>query len=320
MTFELWIVNGSTAYQPPVKSGITWTTSRYGEPGCLKFTCIKSGLLNIEEGNAVKFLVDGAEVFFGFIFTIQRDKSEEIQITAYDQLRYLKNKDSYIYTNLRADQVVMMIAGDFSLNVGTLDNTGYVIGKKAEDNQTLFDIIQNALDETLMAKKKLYVLYDDFGKLMLRNTENMLTNILIDEECAQNISYTSSINENTYNQIKLTYDNKATGKREVYIAKDSGNINKWGVLQFYESVDNPQGAADKANSLLQLYNAKTRNLKFDKVFGDVRMRAGASVVVKIAIGDISISNYMLIEKATHTFSNGEHFVDLTLRGGDINSA
>lgn len=319
MKTELWIVNGSDAFQPPVKSGITWTTSRYGEPGSLKFTCIKSGMLNIAEGNAVKFIVDGVNVFFGFIFNIQRDKTAEIQITAYDQLRYLKNKDSYIYTNKRADQVVSMIAGDFGLNLGTLDNTGHVIEKKAEDNQTLFDIIQNALDETLMVKKKMYVLYDDFGSLTLKNVENMLTNILIDEEGAQNVSYTSSINENTYNQIKLTYDNKETGKREVYIAKDSGNINKWGVLQFYESVDKPEGAADKANSLLQLYNAKTRNFKLQKVFGDLKMRAGASVVVKLAIGDMTIQNYMLIEQATHTFENGAHFVDLTLRSGGVDN-
>ena len=318
MNVELWIVNGQTAYQPPIKSGIVWDTSRYGEPGSLQFTCIKSGSLNIAEGNAVKFIVDGVNVFFGFIFTIQRDKSDEIKITAYDQLRYLKNKDTYIYTNKRADQVISMIAGDFGLNVGSLENTGHVIEKKVEDNQTLFDIIQNALDETLRTSKKMYVLYDDFGKLTLKNVESMLTNILIDEECAENVSYTSSINENTYNQIKLTYANKATGKREVYIAKDSGNINAWGVLQFYETVDNAQGAAEKANALLQLYNAKTRNLRIEKAFGSVNVRAGVSVVVKLAIGDMSIQNYMLVESAKHIFENGTHFMDLTVRGGEIN--
>jgi len=320
MNVELWIVNGATAYQPSVKSDITWETSRFGEPSSLKFTCLQDNKLNITEGNAVKLIVDGTNVFFGFIFTIQRDKSEELVITAYDQLRYLKNKDTYIYKNKTANQVVSMIAGDFGLNVGSLTDTGHTIEKKVEDNQTLFDIIQNALDETLRIKKKLYVLYDDFGKLTLKNSENMLTNILIDEETAQNLSYTSTINENTYNQIKLTYENKDTGKREVYIKKDSGNINKWGVLQFYESIDNPKGAADKADSLLQLYNAKTKNLKIDKAFGDVRVRAGTSVAVKLNLGDVSLQNYMLVEKAKHTFGNDSHFMDLTLRGGEINSA
>ena len=38
-------------------------------------------------------------------------------------------------------------------------------------------------------------------------------------------NYTSSIDEETYNQVKLTYDNEKTGRREIYIAKHGANIN-----------------------------------------------------------------------------------------------
>lgn len=317
MKIELWIVNETTAYQPPVTSDITWETSRFGEPGILKFSCLQDDVLNVTEGNAVKFIVDGTNLFFGFIFSISRDKTDVIQITAYDQLRYLKNKDTYVYTNKRADQVISMIAGDFGLNVGTLSNSGYVIASKVEDNKTLFDIIQAALDETLRNTRRLFVFYDNFGKLTLRNSEDMLLDLLIDEESGESYSYTSSINDNTYNKIKLTYDNEETGKREVFIAKDSTNINKWGVLQFYESIDNPKGAAAKADALLSLYNAKTRNLKISNVFGDLRVRAGVSVVVKLNLGDVALQNYMLVENAKHTFGKDSHFLDLSLRGGEF---
>lgn len=317
MKIELWIVNETTAYQPPVTSDITWETSRFGEPGILKFSCLQDDVLNVTEGNAVKFIVDGTNLFFGFIFSISRDKTDVIQITAYDQLRYLKNKDTYVYTNKRADQVISMIAGDFGLNVGTLSNSGYVIASKVEDNKTLFDIIQAALDETLRNTRRLFVFYDNFGKLTLRNSEDMLLDLLIDEESGESYSYTSSINDNTYNKIKLTYDNEETGKREVFIAKDSTNINKWGVLQFYESIDNPKGAVAKADALLSLYNAKTRNLKISNVFGDLRVRAGVSVVVKLNLGDVALQNYMLVENAKHTFGKDSHFLDLSLRGGEF---
>jgi len=317
MSVDLWIINGTTAYQPSVEGGIAWETTRAGEPSSLKFTCIQDGNLNVTEGNPVKLAVDGVNVFFGFIFSMKRDKSSQIQITAYDQLRYLKNKDSYIYTNKRADQLIAMIADDFALNVGSLANTGYVISAKVEDNKTLFDIIQNALDETLRNTKSLYVFYDDNGSLTLKNSQDMLLNLLIDEETGENYDYTSSINDNTYNQIKITYDNEKTGKREVYMARDSSNMSKWGVLQYYESVDNPQGAAAKANALLGLYNAKTRNLKVTKAFGDVRVRAGCYVVVKLNLGDVSIQNFMLVEKVTHVFEHDSHFMDLTLRGGEF---
>ena len=50
------------------------------------------GISDIEEGYSVNFRKDGQNVFFGFIFDISSDKSKKINITAYDQLRYLKNK------------------------------------------------------------------------------------------------------------------------------------------------------------------------------------------------------------------------------------
>lgn len=317
MSVDLWIMNGTKAYQPPIVDEITWETSRFGEPSVLKFTCIREDILNITEGNPVKMSVDGKNVFFGFIFDMQRDKENKIQITAYDQLRYFKNKDSYIYANKRADQLISMIAGDFALNVGSLANTGYVIPSRVEDNKTLFDIVQNALDETLRNTTRLYVLYDDFGKLTLEDSENMLLNVLIDEETGENFTYKSSINDQTYNQVKLTYDNEETGKREVYMSKDSSNINEWGVLQHYEKLDNPQGAAAKADALLKLYNAKTRHLKITKAFGDVRVRAGCSVVVNLNLGDVKLENFMLVERVKHTFQKDLHLMDLTLRGGEF---
>ena len=93
-----------------------------------------------------------------------------------------------------------------------------------------FDTIQTALDLTLINKKKLYVLYDDFGKLTLKNIEDMRLDILVDNETAENYNYTTTIDSDTYNKIKLAYDNDDTGTREVYIAQDTGNINEWGVF------------------------------------------------------------------------------------------
>lgn len=314
---EIYIMNGTKAYQPSIIEGITLESSRKGEPGSLKFSCIQDDVLKITEGNPVKMLVDGKKMFFGFIFQIKRDKSKKLQITAYDQLRYFKNKDSYIYTNMRADQVINMIASDYYLEVGSLANTGYVIASKAEDNKTLFDIVNDAIDDTLMNTTRLYVLYDDYGKLTLKNTEDMLLDLLIDSETGQSYDYTSSINDQTYNQVKLAYDNKETGKREVFIAKDTKNINNWGVLQYFEKLQSPQGASAKADALLKLYNAKTRNLKISGAFGDTRVRAGCSVVVKLDLGDVSIQNFMLVEKVKHTFNNDLHTMDLTLRGGEF---
>ena len=73
----------------------------------------------------------------------------------------------------------------------------------------------------------------------------------------------------------------------------------------------------KADALLKLYNRKFKTLIMKNVFGDTRVRAGSSVIVNLDLGDTKVKNYMLVEKVKHIFKFQEHFMDLTLRGADI---
>lgn len=312
---ELLIQNGSKIFQPVVEDEIKWETERKGQPGKLTFSVVKDSIIDFQEGNAVSFKVDGVKVFYGFIFKKERDKGNTIQVTAYDQLRYFKNKDTYVYSNKTVGELIQMIAEDFKLNTGTLENTGWKIASRVEDNKSLFDIVQSALDLTLQGKKKLYVLYDDFGKLTLKNVESMKLSILIDDETAENFKYTSTIDGETYNKIKLSFENEKTGKREIYISQDSININNWGVLQYFETIDDKVNGKAKADALLSLYNRKTRNLTISDAFGDVRVRAGCSIPIKLNLGDVNVQNFMLVEKVQHQFKQNEHSMNLTLRGG-----
>jgi len=142
-------------------------------------------------------------------------------------------------------------------------------------------------------------------------------NLLIDEETGENFDYTSSIDDQTYNKIKLTYDNEDTGKREVYIAQHGGNINQWGVLQYFDTLQKGENGQTKADALLSLYNKKTRNLSIKNALGDTRVRAGSMVVVMLYLGDVTVKNLMLVEKCKHEFKEGQHFMTLTLRGGEF---
>lgn len=315
---ELIIQNGSKVYEPVLEEGIDWTTERKGVPGILSFKILDDGNISIQEGDAVRFKYKGNNVFFGFVFEKKTDKSKEISITCYDQLRYLKNKDTYVYSNKTAKEFVKMVADDFGLRTGILTETSYVIVNRVEDNKTLFDMIQNALDLTLTNTKELFVLYDDFGKLTLDHIQNMRINLLIDEETSEDYEYSSSIDSDTYNQVKLAYDNSDTGKREIYIAKDSSHINEWGILQHFEKIDEKTNGKTKADALLSLYNKKTKKLRIKNVLGDARVHGGCSIVVRLALNDVKIENFMIVEKVKHTFSNNEHFMDLDLKGGVFN--
>ena len=314
---ELLIQHGNKVFIPAVQEGITWTTERKGSPGQLQFKVVSDDMLQIGEGDAVRLKVNGSNIFYGFIFKLKRDKEQIITVTAYDQLRYLKNKDTYVYEGKKASELIKMIATDFNLQTGSIEDTGYKIPSRTEKDKTLFDIIQNALDLTLENQKYMYVMYDDFGKITLKGLDNMRLNVLIDEETGENFDYTSSIDDQTYNKVKLIYDNEETGQREVYIAQDSKNINSWGVLQYHGTLKEGENGKAKADALLSLYNSKTRNLSIKNAFGDVRVRAGSMVVVMLDLGDVKVQNLMLVEKCKHEFKESEHWMTLNLRGGEF---
>ena len=324
MEIELLVADpsGKMAYLPAVEEGIEWSTKRRGAPGKLTWKTLYDGTATFSEGAAVRLKVDGKPVFFGFLFSQKRDRNQRVTMTAYDQLRYLKNKDTYVYENKTASQFIQMVAADFSLKTGEMEDTKFVIPSRVEDNTSLFDMIENALDVTLQNTKELFVLYDEFGKLTLKNIASMKVGepgpyLMIDEETGENFEYTSSIDENTYNKIKLTYDNEESGKRDVYIAQDGSHINEWGVLQYFDTLSKGENGQAKADALLQLYNKKTRKLKITNAFGDVRVRGGSMIVVHLKLGDIKVKNFMLVETCKHKFKLGSHRMDLTLRGGEF---
>jgi len=273
--------------------------------------------LKIEEGNAIRFEVNGKTVFFGFIFERSWNCYGQMQVTAYDQLRYLMNTNSYNYFNLSTGEVIMMIAWDYNLRTGSLADTGYKLSRNRQD-KTLFDIILDSSDLTLIHTGKMYVLYDDAGKLVLNDVENMKLNIMIDSSTAQDYDYKISIDSDTYNQIKVYYDNNKTKKRDIYMTKDTGTINKWGILQKDVSIEKGVNGQAVAERYLSLYNRPSRSLSIKKAFGDIRVRAGCLIPVFLDIKEMELKNYLLVESVTHKIDEGIHTMDLTLRGVGIN--
>jgi len=314
------IDNGSEQFQPSITGKIAWSLERQGTPGKLTFTVYQDQVLKFSEGSRVCMFVGGTAVFYGFVFERRPSKDKTTDVVAYDQLRYLKNKDTYVYENKTATEVVQMIAADFNLSVGAMDDTGFKIESRSEPDKTLFDIILTALGLTTISTGQMYTLYDDYGKLTLKNMANMKLDILIDDTTGQDYSYTSSIDGETYNQVKVSIDNEETGKRDTYIAKHTENINSWGVLQHYYKADsketNGQAVADQ---LLAKYNRKTKKLSIKGAFGDIRVRAGCLIPIMLDLGDTKLNNYMLVEKVDHAFEGNLHTMDLVLRGGEFSA-
>ncbi len=236
-------LNGTLWDVSELCSEITWKTSRIGKPSSMDVTFIKNGLYQANDftyanGNIFQVKVDGQGFFWGRVFEVDSGRDEAVKLRAYDQLRYLNEVDTYVQKNIRADQVIMDQCSAVGLTVVTLANTQFVIPKVMEDGQKRMDICCRALDNTLMATGHTFVLYDDYGSVMLRDVNDMVIDLILgDESLVFDYRIKRSIDEDTYNRVKLVQDNKTTGKREAYIAQDSESMAKWGRLQYYQKVD-----------------------------------------------------------------------------------
>lgn len=312
---RLTIQHGTRVFEPPVKDDVRLEWERTGSAGKLTFTVVKTGTADIgfQEGDQVCLYYDDKMVFVGYVFTKKRDREHHIEVTCYDQIRYLKNKYTYVFENKTATQIIQSLCADFGLKTGVMDNTAYVIPAIAEENKAALDIILDVLEETLVNTGNMFVLYDDCGKLQVKDCANMVSNVLITENTAENFDYTSSIDSETYNSIILYYKGKDE-KIQLFTASNKDSINKWGLLRYFEEVKNPTIGQNKANSLLKLYDKKTRELKVTGAFGDISIRGGTLIPVRLNLGDIITNNFMIVEKVTHTFSNDYHTMDLTLEG------
>ena len=319
MTCELIILEKRTGKSwdiAPQVQKVTYTTNRTGSPSTLKFTVNASGI-SFLEGDAVRFSVDGQVIFLGWVFTKSRDRYAVIDVTCYDQLRYLKANASYCFVGRTPGQIIRELAQDFQLKTGVLDDTGYAIPTLVKEDKSCLDTISAAIQETLLATGKLYTFFDDAGALSLREAGSMVAQGVVGEgSLLLDYTYKTDIDEHTYNSIKLVRPNESTGRADVFQAVDSSNIGRWGLLQLYQSVDealNNAQAAAKAQSMLSYYNRRWRTLKVSAL-GLPGLRAGQMLMMDVPnLGDISLFALVLLEKVTNTFENDVHTMDFEVR-------
>lgn len=293
---------------------VTWTTERSGTPGKLEYTIVKTGDMSYLEGDRTTLSVDGKGLFWGYVF--KKSKSmDKIKTTCYDQLRYLKAKQSYKFAGMTAAGVIRQIAEDFGLTVGYIEPVKTVLPDKLYEDKTLLDIITDCVNRTIIDTGQIYVFYDDFGKLTLKAANDMKSRCVIgDKSYATEYTYDTSI-DNAYNFIKLVYLNQKTGGSDAYAARDSEAVLHWGFLQYYEKVDNMNEAQIKelASQYLNYYCQRHRTLKISAL-GIPEVRAGSMITIDIpGLGDINLKKMLLVDKCTHKISSGSHTMDLEMK-------
>ncbi|WP_313894306.1 hypothetical protein [Psychrobacillus sp.] len=307
-----------TVWDIPVSS-VHWKTSRIGKAGTLDLKVIISESLKfpINNGDIVRVTDGENKIFYGYVFEVGCKQGDEVNIKAFDQLRYLMFNDTFTFASTTASDAIKKIAIDAQLKIGIFEDTAYKMPPLVEDDKKAFDVVSKFLDSTLIETHRNFVLYDNFGALDLKNIENMVIpadDFYIGEDSLLfDFDYKRSIDKETFNRVKLRQDNKQSGKREDYITQDSTNISKWGRLQHFQKVDEKMTTAqitDLLDKLIQIRNRETKSLSLEAL-GHWKVRAGSFIFVYIE--KLGIKEYFLVEECSQKWESGVHTMSLEVK-------
>lgn len=316
MKLKLYLQNSSdgTIYDvSDISEEIEVSQSVDGDAGKLKCVLQKdpNNLLKIANGSIISFLVNGKGFFFGYVFKIGTDADANYEITAYDQLRYLKNSDVIVTKNMTASNIFRMVCKKYNLKYKIKVPTKYKPEAYVHDNKTLYNVIKRGMDLASINDKKQYYIADRFGRINWSEYGVEKTNIILgDGSMTTSYTYEKTIDDDTYNQIKLYREDKDKGKRDVWIVKDSNNIKRWGILQYLKKADNDANASQikqTAKNLLKVKNSETETLKIEGE-GITELVAGRGL--KFVLKREGINKWMWIKSSTHTFTKYSHTMDL----------
>lgn len=266
-------------------------------------------------GSVTTFQYNGVNIFYGWLFSTKQN-GKKYSCTCYDQLRYFKGSNSLLRpagTTLTSwVNSVALDCGD-RIRLGTIESTEYRLGKYLFDNKTRLDMIYQSIQDNLIANGYWYALRDEFGALCLRDVYNLRLPVVIgDGSYGKDFDYDKSIDEDTYNYVKVAKDDSEKGVRNVYISQDSKTIAQWGKLMIYDKVSadlNDSQLASRANRLLSVKNRETETLSVE-CMGDNRISAGNSV--RVIISAAGIDKWAVVDSCTHEFKKDSHSMKLDL--------
>ena len=241
---------------------IEFTTSLESQPGKLSFHLEKdpNEILKINIGSEVRFFKDSKAIFFGKVFTIETDATDVYRVVAYDNLRYLKNKDSILIDGTDSSMTLtkmftkIMNSCGFKYEIGGWTKEVKLVPLEEHNfwNVSLFDILDYCMSEEEMRQgvsapyqaklatntsNKLYrrfYLKSNCEKIELReiyydflydeNGKEKDSFLMIgDESLLNNYDYKVDIDQDTYNRFIFVVNSEKTDSDEYETAVIENN-------------------------------------------------------------------------------------------------
>lgn len=279
----------------------------------LDCTLVKGGELDFGEGAEIRLLAEGETVFRGRVFGKRRRQPELIGVRAYDGLRYLQNRDCCIFRDFSPGEMLKRICGECGLVPGDVADCGLRLGVRAYDGRRYLDMLGEVLGEVLQAKGRHYFIFDENGRICLRSCRDMQVNIVLTPECAGGYEYSTGIDRDCYNRVKVIYEDKRKGRRRQFVAEDREKLRLWGPLQLVsKNADAAEQSYAKAAELLRQGGRRLEEMWVREAPADLRVRGGSMVGVRWNLGEKLVDGWAIVREVEFVFCGEEALMNLRL--------
>lgn len=319
-------VDGNNMYDiSSLTSNIEYYTDINGQPGKLSF------FINEDPENIIDFKWTGGlptvgdEVFFsnednlifkGFVFNVGTDSEGVMHVTAYDQMRYLMNEDTFVVSPKTASDLFTEICAErvyISSNQYKVVNASQsILESKVFVCKSYYSIMEEAFMETLRSEGRRYYLIDRAGVLEFNLLGGDISNVVIGEQSLMTgYRYEKDIDTNTYNKVVMLKGSDETGYTKAYIAQDEESITRWGLLQLMLKAPkemNDPTIEEYARLTLTNQNKPSTHVTLSAI-GDDSILAGT--IFRFSLPSVGIeSRWLYASSCSHKYDSDVHTMEL----------
>lgn len=296
-------------------SNIEHHTEMDSQPGKLTFKLSEDPkkLLNKIKMGSVIILKSTLKILFrGRVFRAETDENGGWQVTAYDSLRYLKNKDTMSCINKTLQEFVQDIANAANISCKVSAGGSVKLTDRLFQSKSYFEMLKTCFDEVFEKNGTLLFMRDNNGILEVTEPKKCVTsNYVGDGANLTGYSYSEDIDETTFNKIMLFKKDKKTGQLKMLDPQqDFMTATLWGVLQdektFDENTEDSQAIA--YGQLLLANKNRIKNSISIKALNIDGLDAGCGFY--FVLSKLNIMQSVYVTRATHYYNQDLGTMDL----------
>lgn len=271
--------------------------------------------LDIKNGGLLTVFSDEKELIRAVIFKQDRNNKGEFSVSGYTHGIYLtKNKDTKIFTQVTASQIIRQICTDFNITAGEIADTRIVIPKLVLREKTLWDMILIALTETTNKSQIKYRVFFKEGKLNVCEKRTQIVPLALEADTNLLSAGMSTSIEDTKNKLivigKLPQD---SGKELTCTIEDKDLQKRYGLMQEIQEDSNDKITdSSLRQTAYKLKEDLFKEMKEANVeaLGIDDAEAGMAVYVIEPVTGMADSYY--IDQDDHTIEGNSHTMSLKL--------